>query len=123
MKMTMTAIATLLMSSVLLAAGQQMPKPVEGGLCSNMAKYGAIKLFKANQGNEPNVSYSGEIDARAFLTKTEKSGLTYSVSVDEAANEGADDFTVSSIFIVKVRVLDTEATKCKVLSVEEVENQ
>ena len=119
-----TAISTLLTSSVLMAAGQQMAKPVQGGLCSNMAKYGAVKVFKAKQGHgTSNISYSGEIDTRAFLTKTDRSGLTYSVSVDEAANEGADDFTVSSIFIVKVRALNVHATKCQILSVHEVENR
>jgi hypothetical protein len=123
MKTTITMLSIILTSSVLMAAGQQMAKPVEGGICSNMAKYGAIKLFKANQGQEDsNISYDGDIVARAFLTKTEKSDLTYSVSVDEGANEGADDFTVSSNFVVKVRALDEQAKKCKVLSVEEVEN-
>lgn len=123
MKKTLAALAIAFASTSSFAAGAHIPKPVEGGPCANMAKYGAIKLFKANQKDEATISYSGDVEARAFLSQKSGSTYTYSVNVDESANEGADDFTVSSVFVVTVRELDPQATKCKVVSVSEVENQ
>jgi len=124
MKMLITMLSITFISSALMAAGQPIRKPNEGGPCSNVAKFGAVKIFKSvnNEVSQPNVSFSGDIQIRAFLTKSEKFDLTYSVSVDEAANEGSDDFTFSGVYIVKVRALDAQAKKCKVISVSEVEN-
>ena len=92
-----------------------------GGKCADIANHKAIADFKSEmqkyQKQELNVSLAGDIRTSSSLTWTEKSYSTYKISVEESANQGADDFTLTRVYFVKVRATDLQAKNCEVVSV------
>jgi len=112
MKQLLMALSILVATTTAIAQGQQLQKPKQGGPCSNIAKYGAMRAYRAH-----NAPTGGDLNIAAFLTAKTDAQYTYTVSVDEVFDDRGDDGFVSATYVVRVTAL--ENGQCLVGSVED----